>query len=200
VRARRLKYGNLVIHTEAWTSSRAICCEGNYQLFMIQTQSEGLQLVVDTGGATLDHQVLGNDVQALEFALGAPLGIADFVAVNSEHRVVGGSDPGFGATRNVDAHREPIPDTHDACCWTAVFAALVAKKMLEVRRENAPPVIGSSAYLDPLSGPVHARYLLAQVALEAVAKLVIFPRLRGQGDYAANAADCARNSNSMGLT
>ena len=29
---------------------------------------------------------------------------------------------------------------------------------------------------------------------------LIFPRLRGQGDYAANAADCARNSNSMGLT
>jgi hypothetical protein len=29
---------------------------------------------------------------------------------------------------------------------------------------------------------------------------VIFPRQRGQGHYAAKAADCARNSNSMGLT
>jgi hypothetical protein len=30
--------------------------------------------------------------------------------------------------------------------------------------------------------------------------LVIFPRLPGQGDFAAKAADCARNLNSMGRT
>jgi hypothetical protein len=138
----------------------------------VSTRSKQVALVVDTREQVLDLDILANDIAAVEFAIGRPLWIPFLVGVDENGTAQGAGDLSARQV-HADQPRCPVPTLRRNGTWPAVLAARVAFKLLEDPREDAPLAIGTAAYMDSLSGHVHARYLLAQVALEAFAGALV---------------------------
>jgi hypothetical protein len=168
----RLRATNLVVCGAKGSAACGLRVECTYDVHLLKSRTGKLFAVVDTRGAPLDLLTLGHDFQALEFALGSALRFDPFVAVDGARRIVGAAGPWSSPDRSTRAQRCPVPAARptDEGCWIPVFARLLATKMRESDREDSPLLIASTAYLDSLSRHVHGRYLVAQVALEAIAK------------------------------
>jgi hypothetical protein len=173
--------GNLVVQTAKTTALCGLRMESKYDLHLLTTSTGRLRLVVDTHGATLDQRLLGHEVQALEFGLGNSLRIGTFLALNAKHRAFGAANAAFDRHLDTKANRGPVPGAsgHHHGYWAAVFASAVARKLRKDGGEDAPCRIAATAYRDSLSGHVHKRYLIAQVALEALAQKLV-PKSEGE--------------------
>jgi hypothetical protein len=168
--------GNLVVQLGG--DAAAACglrMESAYDLHLLTTDSSRLRLIVDTHGAPLDQKLLGQEVQALEFALGSSYRIATFLALDRKHRPVGAANASFDLYLDTKKRRCPVSGSRsdDHGYWPPVLASAVARELSKETKEDAPCRVTTTAYRDSLSGHVHKRYLLAQVALEAIAKKVI---------------------------
>jgi hypothetical protein len=181
VEGRPPKTGNLVVETGKTNALCGLRMESKYDLHLLTTGTGRLRLVVDTHGAPFDQRLLGHEVQALEFGLGNSFRIGTFLALNAKHRVVGAANAAFDLHFDTKANRGPVPGAsgHQHGYWAPVFASAVSRKLREDRGEDAPCRISSTAYRDSLSGHVHKRYLIAQVALEALAKKLV-PKAKGK--------------------
>jgi hypothetical protein len=172
LRGRKLRAKNVCVHSEGTSGWGALRVESSYDLHIVNARSGDLFFVVDTRDQALDQEKLANDFQALEFALGCSLGLDVMIAVDDRSEVVGAADLGLEQELSLRPHRCPVPGEaprHDGC-WIPALATRVARGLLESRREDSPLLIATTAYRDSLAGHVHRRYLLAQVALEAVAR------------------------------
>lgn len=116
-------------------------------------------------GATIpSSKKLCDDLFAMEFVGGESLNVDVAWGLDSAGNVVGALAPGC-SRRGFDGRRSPVPRGRDTPeCWAAPFFRLVVAGLVADQRELAIAITG---YSDAMSGHVHSRYLLAQVALEA---------------------------------
>jgi hypothetical protein len=170
-------YSNLVLHGKKWWSAKHLRLRGTYDLYVVKTKPGPVALVVDTGGRRLDHEVLGTDILALEFVMGRPLHLNYLTALGPDEAVVGAAGLGFARSRPRHCNRRcPVAgerelyfiadETIAEHLWVPVLFELVAKR-LQAEGQDSPLLTAIAAYLDSLTGHIHANYLLAQVALEA---------------------------------
>lgn len=171
----RLEDRNLAIVHEsgAWSASH-LAVKANYDLYFVKGDDEILMLV-DTGDRHLDHELLSTDFRALEFALGRPMRLDFMLGLDDALEVTAAAGVQLGSHR-VGRGRCPVPVYQDVIAtedkvaarhqWTPHLAGLVAKKLIEDGADS-PLQLATVAYLDSMTGHIHANYLLAQVALEA---------------------------------
>ncbi|NUP12091.1 MAG: hypothetical protein HOW73_39095 [Polyangiaceae bacterium] len=175
--------GNLVLCDRALRDSGHLRLRGAYDLYLVRRCSGGGVIVVDTGGRELDHSALAIDFAALEFALGQSLELTHLTAFADDGSIVGAAGLGFdGLGRSNAGRRPPAADRRDLNAlseesiaeyrWVPVLFERVAERL---RRdgEDSPLSIPIAAYLDSLSGRIHASYLMSQVALEAFASALV---------------------------
>lgn len=169
---------NLVVYAGSGWSAKNLRVEGHYGFYLVQPREGDVLIVIDTHGEALDHRKVALDFRALEFAIGTPLALDEIVALDATHQVVGAAGLGFGRRHPVGGGRRcPVAGAHelyalDDCMvdehlWIPALCQRVAAKLHE-EGEDSPLLLATAAYLDSLTGHIHANYLLAQVALEAL--------------------------------
>lgn len=183
----RVDDGNLVICSgRRWTATN-LRLTGNYDLYLAHDRkTETTRLVVDTGGRKLEHDLLGTDFSAMEFALGRPLRLDHLIALDDRQEMVGASGLGFGGwtTRN-RIGRCPVATSKDlyAHCrktdadhlWVPLLFSRVAAK-LNAEGTDSPLLTAVAAYVDSIAaGNIHVSYLLVQIALEALCAEIVRP-------------------------
>jgi hypothetical protein len=181
---RRIDDGNLAICSDGGWSGRNLFLAGKYDLCVISSGATGASiLTVSTHGQPLDHATFGTDFMAMEFVLGRPLGLEQLIAVNADLEAVGAMGFGYGAAvekgrpgRSPVAQRQDLfanfEETDAEHFYLPVLFGLISESF---HREgpDAAVVTAVSAYLDSVISNVHVAYLLAQVALEALASAMV---------------------------
>lgn len=177
----RLEDRNLaIVHQSGAWSARHLAIKANYDIYFVERDKEVFMLV-DTGEADLDHGILSTDFRALEFALGRPMRLDFMLGLDDALEVTAAAGVQLGGHR-VGRGRCPVPVYQDVIAtddevaarhqWTPHLAGLVAKKLIE-DGDDSPLQLATVAYLDSMTGHIHANYLLAQVALEAFCTKVV---------------------------
>lgn len=177
--------GNLAICAGSGWSAHNLALRGEYDLYLVQNRkAKTTILIVDTRGQEFDHEALGVDFMAMEFALGRALRLDHVVAVDDALQIVGGAGLGFGsgtedrrngrcpvaASLDLYANFESVDAEH---IYVPVLFSLVAQAMRDEGPDSAI-VTAIAAYLEATeASSIHASYLLVQVALEALAAEMI---------------------------
>ncbi len=157
--------------------------QGSYDLYIVSLGGDEFCIVVDTHGEPLDHGKLDRDFRALEFSMGQPCSLNYLVAVDIDHKVAGAAGLDFGGREPKHAQaRCPVAGSKELHIhegqpveedkWIPVLCWLVANK-IDADGKDSPLFLATAAYLDSLTGHIHANYLLAQVALEAFCSAVV---------------------------
>ncbi len=174
---------NLTIHSGDSWSARHLRVEANYDVHIVVPEKGAHVVVIDANGKSIDHDAMGNDFTALEFALGRPLRLDYLIGLDDDRRAVGVAGLQFGGRYTESSGtRCPVAGAMDLYAltgekvaehtWVPVLASRVATR-LQAEGVDSPLCVATAAYLDSLTGHVHAQYLLAQVALEAFCRAVV---------------------------
>jgi len=177
--------GNLAVCAGGGWSGYNLFLPGKYDLCIIQRRNDQASiLVVDTHGETLDHETMGTDFMAMEFALGRPLRLDHLSAVQDDLVVVGAAGLGFGssvararpgrcpvaASMDIYANFEELEAEH--MYVPAIFS--LVDRALHAEGPDSALLTAVAAYLDAATAAsIHVSYLLIQVALEALGSAMV---------------------------
>jgi hypothetical protein len=177
--------GNLAVCAGGGWSGFHLFLSGRYDLCIIQRRKDRASLlIVDTRGEKLNHETLGTDFMAMEFALGRPLRLDHMTAVEDGLVVVGAAGLGFGssvakaragrcpvaASMDIYANFDELEDEH---LWLPVIFSLVGRALHDEGPDSAL-LTAVAAYLDAATAAsIHVSYLLIQVALEALGSAMV---------------------------
>src|SRR5664280_623954 len=150
-------------------SARHLRVEGRNVLYLLCSKADDVFLIIDTRADAQNLRFVHGEFRALQFALGSWLGLSMLRAVTLVGNVIGAAGLSLEDCRKDDVRRCPVPELLATGRWTAALASRVAKTLANEDDESSPVRLGITAYLDSLSGHVHKRYLLAQIAVEAIA-------------------------------
>lgn len=161
---------------------------GTYTYYLVQTGGRAdcaWFLLVNTGKATPDREVLEREFLALQFALGRQLRVEQFSGVTPEQQTVGAVS-GVGTRLNLsNTSAPPLPivrnneDRIDDSWAPLLFERVVATMNTRLDWHRAYTVAFDS-YLDAMSSHLDADYLRLQVALEAFSYWIL--RLLKKGE------------------
>lgn len=175
----RIENGNLRVALRGGNiCQRALRLEGKYDWYLVENRDErSTTVVVDTKEGEPDLDVLDGDFLALEFVLGRPLELDYLVAVDPKHNIAGAVGLEFGGARIASGRRSPVadfrdigvncPDPVEEDMWAPVLFSAVARKLHEEGPDSALLIAVAEYVASVSAGSIHAKYLLAQVALEA---------------------------------
>lgn len=176
--------GNLSVSGPGRFSANHMRLEGNYRWHIFSREKDGdvFDVVIDGGPSPLQHELLGSDFNALQFAFGAPMQLDTLIAFDDPGNVVGCSGVQLGGNRITKRRRRadgPVPDDVSEECWVPVLFNRLANAMTS---NDLPWGLVCNTYLDSAhDATIDGGYLKLHVALEAFGKALLNKEEAAQG-------------------
>lgn len=171
-------------------NARHLALRGTHLFYAVVQEGGRWWLVFEDRGTPLDRRMIGTDIRALEFAAGQTLDVDNLLGLDEHGVVVGAADLGY-PRRGQRRGQPPVPREtfEDRGIWAPVLVNRVAVALAGEHRDDEPVTLGTAAYLESVADTnIHVQYLVAQVALEALANRLVKtppPLVANTGDWQA---------------